>query len=40
MTMSWIVLWFKEQCALGSPLSGPIIKEKLKKLKPYDEIDF
>lgn len=22
-----LVLWFKEQCVLGAPLSGPIIKK-------------
>lgn len=39
-----LVLWFKEQRALGAPISGPIIKAKAKilakKLKPNEEIDF
>lgn len=39
-----LVLWFKEQRALGAPLSGPIIKEKArilaKKLKPNEELEF
>lgn len=37
-------LLFKEQHAVRAPLSGPIIKEMvkilMKKLKPYEKIDF